>query len=328
MDLDRVERFWENNQDEIIGTIVSIVFIIVLLWIVQMVVRRLVGRALHTIVSRAESKRVRDAAAIKRRADTTAATVSWVLEIFLIFVGAAFILAELGVNVTALVAGLGIVGIGLGMGAQTLVKDVINGIFILIEDQYGVGDVVEIAGVSGVVTEINPRRTVLRDLSGNVHIIPNSAIVVATNMTADFSRINLDVGVAYEEDINHVIAVTNEVCEELARDKSEDIITVPSVLRVNDLGDSSVIVKVTGDVRIGTQWALMGELRRRLKVRFDEEGIEIPYPQRATVTKVREPEIKPVRKLQLQARADSEEGSNEGADKSSSSHSKEELEKP
>lgn len=297
MDLDRLERFWENNQDEIVGTILSIVLIITLLVIVQMIVRRIVGRALHTIVSRAESKRVRDAAAIKRRADTTASTVSWVLEIFLIFIGAAFILAELGINVTALVAGLGIVGIGLGMGAQTLVKDVINGLFILIEDQYGVGDVVEIAGVSGVVTEINPRRTVLRDLSGNVHVIPNSAIVVATNMTADFSRINLDVGVAYEEDINHVIAVTNEVCEELAKDNPDDIITVPTVLRVNDLGDNAVVLKVTGDVRIGTQWALMGELRRRLKVRYDEEGIEIPYPQQATISKERAPEIKPVRKL-------------------------------
>lgn len=298
MDLSRLETFWENNQDEIVSTILSIVLIIALLVIVQIVVRRLVSKALHTIVSRAESKRVRDAAAVKRRADTTASTVSWVLEIFLIFIGAAFILAELGINVTALVAGLGIVGIGLGMGAQTLVKDVINGLFILVEDQYGVGDVVEIAGVSGVVTEINPRRTVLRDLSGNVHIVPNSAIVVATNMTADFSRINLDVGVAYEEDINHVIEVTNEVCAELAKDKPEDILTVPSVLRVNDLGDSAVVVKIMGDVRIGTQWALMGELRRRLKVRYDEEGIEIPYPQQATTSKDRPPEIKPVRKMQ------------------------------
>lgn len=317
MDLSRLETFWENNQDEIIGTILSIVVIIAFLAIVQFVVRRLVSKALHTIVSRAESKRVRDAAAVKRRADTTASTVSWVLEIFLIFIGAAFILAELGINVTALVAGLGIVGIGLGMGAQTLVKDVINGLFILVEDQFGVGDVVEIAGVSGVVVEINPRRTVLRDLSGNVHTIPNSAIVVATNMTQDFSRINLDVGVAYEEDINHVIEVTNEVCAELAKEKPEDVLTVPAVLRVNDLGDSAVVVKIMGDVRIGTQWALMGELRRRLKVRFDEEGIEIPYPQQATTSKDRDPEIKPIRKMQplLKENAgDEDDGQEEGAD--------------
>ena len=299
MDLSRLTEFWENNQDQIVGTSISILVVLAFLFIIHLVVSRLLGRALRTIVARAESSKRRDAALVKRRADTTASTVSWVLQIFLMFLGAAIILAELGINVTALVAGLGIVGLGLGLGAQTLVKDVINGLFILVEDQFGVGDVVEIAGVSGVVVEINPRRTVLRDLSGNVHTIPNSAIVVSTNMTQDFSRINLDVGVAYEEDINHVIEVVNDVCAELAAAHAEDITAGPSVLRVNDLGDSSVVVKITGDVRIGTQWALMGELRRMLKVRFDEEGIEIPYPQRATVTKVREPEIKPVRKLKV-----------------------------
>jgi small conductance mechanosensitive channel len=187
--------------------------------------------------------------------------------------------------VTTLVAGFGIIGLGIGLGAQTLVKDVINGMFILVEDQYGVGDVVSIAGVTGVVEEINPRRTVLRDLDGNVHTVPNSAIGVATNMTQQFSRINLDVGVAYEENIDRVIEVINDVCTDLVADYSGDVITPPQVLRVNALADSGVVIKILGDVRIGTQWMLMGELRRRIKNRFDEEGIEIPYPHRTMVQK-------------------------------------------
>src|SRR5690606_21369450 len=128
--------------------------------------------------------------------------------------------------------------------------------------------------------DINPRRTVLRDLGGEVHFIPNSAIVVATNMTMGYSRINLDVRVSYDEDLDRVIPIVNEVCKELMNDCPDDIATPPYVLRVNDLGESAVILKVFGDVRIGEQWRLMGELRRRLKARFDREGIEIPYPHR------------------------------------------------
>lgn len=285
--VERAEEFLRNNASTIIETSISIVLVIVILIIAQLVLRRAIRRVLRTISERAESTRRRDAAAIRRRADTMAATVSWGIEIVLILLGASLILGQLGFNVTALAAGIGVVGIALGFGAQTLVKDVINGMFILLEDQFGVGDIVEIAGVAGVVEDINPRRTVLRDLDGNVHIIPNSAITVGTNMTQDYSRINLDVGVAYEEDIDRVIEVVNDVCRELAEAQAEDIVSPPEVLRVQALADSAVVLKILGDVRIGTQWALMGELRRRLKVRFDQEGIEIPYPQRAVTTKTR-----------------------------------------
>ncbi len=285
--VERAEEFLRDNASTIIETSISIVLVIVILIIAQLVLRRAIRRVLRTISERAESTRRRDAAAIRRRADTMAATVSWGIEIVLILLGASLILGQLGFNVTALAAGIGVVGIALGFGAQTLVKDVINGMFILLEDQFGVGDIVEIAGVAGVVEDINPRRTVLRDLDGNVHIIPNSAITVGTNMTQDYSRINLDVGVAYEEDIDRVIEVVNDVCRELAEAQAEDIVSPPEVLRVQALADSAVVLKILGDVRIGTQWALMGELRRRLKVRFDQEGIEIPYPQRAVTTKTR-----------------------------------------
>jgi small conductance mechanosensitive channel len=124
---------------------------------------------------------------------------------------------------------------------------------------------------------------VLRDLDGKLHTIPNSAITVASNMTRDFSRINLDVSVAYEEDLQRVIAIVNEECEKLAADFPDDMIIPPKVLRVDALGDSGVTVKITGDVKPSTQWNLMGELRLRVKNRFATEEIEIPYPHQTHV---------------------------------------------
>ncbi len=170
-------------------------------------------------------------------------------------------------------------------------KDVINGFFILAEDQYRIGDVVRIGDVSGggtvgVVEDISPRRTVLRDLDGTVHFIPNSAVVMASNMTMGFSRINMNVGVAYKEDLNRVIALINEVCDELMADFPGAMTTAPRVLRVDALGDSAVEIKILGDVRIGEQWNLMGELRLRLKNRFDKEGIEIPFPHRMVLQRL------------------------------------------
>jgi len=226
---------------------------------------------------------------VKQRAQTLERTIDWTMDALLLFLAAGLVLAELGFNITTMIAGFGIIGIGIGLGAQTLVKDVINGLFILVEDQYGVGDVVSIAGVTGVVEEINPRRTVLRDLDGNVHTVPNSAINVTTNLTQTFSRINLDVEVAYEESIDRVIEVINDVCQGLGSDYPGDVTKTPEVLRVDALADSGVVIKILGDVRIGTQWMLMGELRRRLKNRFDEEGIEIPYPHRTMVQKMPAP---------------------------------------
>jgi small conductance mechanosensitive channel len=181
------------------------------------------------------------------------------------------------------VAGVGVAGIAIGLGTQTLVKDVINGIFILVEGQYAVGDVVQVAGVSGEVIEITPRRTVLRDVNGHVHVVPNSAITVATNMTQGFSRINLDVTVAYEEDIDRVTAVLDQVCAGLAADRAADFISTPKVVRVDNLGNDGIDLKILGDVRVFKQWELMGELRRRIKNRFDAEGIEIPYHREVQV---------------------------------------------
>ena len=152
--------------------------------------------------------------------------------------------------------------------------------FILIEDQYGIGDVVKVGGIAGLVEEVNLRRTVLRDLDGVVHYVPNSEIGTASNFTKEYSRVNLNVSVGYGEDLERVIEVTNRICKKMFEEKEwrEKIIKVPQVLRVDALGESGIDIKILGDTRPSMQWDVMGELRKRIKTVFDQEGIEIPWP--------------------------------------------------
>jgi small conductance mechanosensitive channel len=199
----------------------------------------------------------------------------------LILVIAVFtVLSEIGIDITPLLAGAGVAGIAIGFGAQNLIKDLLSGLFILLEDQYNKGDVVEVAGREGTVEEINLRRTVLRDLDGVVYSIPNGEISTTSNYTRDWSRVKLDVPVGYGEDLDRVFEVLNQVGKDLAADKafSSKIKTPPQVLRVQRFSDSSVDVRMLGDVKPSEQWTVTGELRKRVKKAFDEQGIEIPRP--------------------------------------------------
>lgn len=190
------------------------------------------------------------------------------------------LLGEAGVNITAALAGLGVVGIAVGFGAQTIIRDLIAGFFILMENQYHVGDVVKVGDIAGMVEDINLRRTVLRDLDGVVHYVPNGEIKIASNFTQKYSRVNMNISVAYGEDLDRVIAVINRVGKELAEDPrwTEAILKPPQVLRVDSFGDSGIEIKILGDTLPLRQWEVMGELRLRLKKAFDQEGIEIPWP--------------------------------------------------
>ena len=179
-----------------------------------------------------------------------------------------------------MLAGLGVIGIAVGFGAQTLIKDYLSGLFIILEDPYDVGDVVRVGGIDGLVEEIGLRRTILRDLDGIVHSVPNSEIKTASNFTKGYSRVNLNISVAYGEDLDRVIKVINRVCKEMAEDPKwkADFVTTPQVLRVDNLGDSGIDIKILGDTKPIRQWDVMGELRLRLKRTFDAEEIEIPWP--------------------------------------------------
>jgi small-conductance mechanosensitive channel len=190
------------------------------------------------------------------------------------------VLSVLGVNIAPLIAAVGVAGLALGFAAQNIVRDYLHGFFIIMEDWYRVGEVAVVAGTGGLVEDINLRRTVLRDLNGTKHFIPNSKIELASNLTREWARINLNVSVAYKENLNHVFRVINQVCQEFKDDPAwgPDMLTTPHVERVDNLGDNGIEIKILGETKPIRQWALTGELRKRLKDRFDEEGIEIPWP--------------------------------------------------
>ena len=218
----------------------------------------------------------------EQREDTLIQVLDITLSVIVITISSLIIMSELGINIAPLLAGAGIAGVALGFGAQYLVKDVISGIFILLENQYGVGDVICTADKCGSVKKITLRITVLRDLDGVVHYIPNGEITVASNLTKSKSNVNLNVGVAYSSDLDKVEKVINEVGKEMAKDKDwkDKIVEPPKVLRVDNLGDSSIEFKITGETERLAQWGVTGELRKRLKKAFDKNGIEIPFPQR------------------------------------------------
>jgi moderate conductance mechanosensitive channel len=197
------------------------------------------------------------------------------------------ILNQLGIDIGPAVAGLGVVGIAVGFGAQTLVRDWLAGIFIVFENQYSQGDVVRIAGVDGVVEDFSLRRTTLRDLDGTVHNVPNGQITVASNLTRLWARVNLDVGVAYDTDIDRAAEIINRVGEGMLADEEGGprLLEAPAVVRINALADSAVTLKVLGRVRAAEQWAVAGELRKRLLSTFAREGIEIPFPHRVVVSR-------------------------------------------
>ena len=217
---------------------------------------------------------------VKKRSDTLSRVLVGTAQVFILFIAVFMILSELELDIAPILAGAGVAGIAIGFGAQSLVKDLVAGLFIIIENQYRVGDVVRIADVSGIVESINQRRTVLRDLDGIVHVVPNGEIRVASNFTKGWSRVNLNISVAYGENLDHVISVINRVGKELAEDPAWAplIIKAPQALRVDNLGESGVEIKILGDTKPIRQWDVMGELRLRLKNAFDKEGIEIPWP--------------------------------------------------
>jgi len=190
------------------------------------------------------------------------------------------ILGELGIDIGPALAGIGIAGIAIGFGAQSLVKDFLSGLFIVLENHFSVGDVVSIADVSGIVEEMNLRRTVIRDLDGIVHVVPNGEIRVANNLTREWSRVNMNVEVGYNEDLDRVISVINRVGNELAEDPQWEplIIKAPQVLRVDSFDDSGIAIKILGETKPIRQWDVMGEMRLRIKREFDRENIEIPWP--------------------------------------------------
>jgi moderate conductance mechanosensitive channel len=253
-----------------------VLLILVLAWLVSRLLRSLIKRIERMAddgdpdVTSELEKRAKTISRILRQAS---GVLVWSITIMLV-------LGEVGMDLKPILAGAGILGLAVGFGAQALVKDVITGFFILLENQLRVGDTVTAAGCTGVVETVNLRTTVLRDADGRTHIIPNSAITVVTNATRDWSRALLDIGVAYKEDTDRCLAVLKEVGTGLENDPafSRKLLGPFEYLGIQDLGNSSVVLRIMVKTQPQDGAIVLRELRRRVKKAFDEAGIEIPFP--------------------------------------------------
>ena len=217
-----------------------------------------------------------------RKRKTLVPLTATVMKYSALFAGGLIVLHQVGVNITPILAGVGILSLAVGFGAQTLVKDIINGLFILAEDSIAVGDVVTIRGTGGLVEAVNLRTIQLRDLQGSVHVIPNSQVEMITNMTKDYSYYLLDVSVAYREDTDEVIAALQEIDAEMRADPAfaADILAPIEILGVERFTDAAVVLRARLQTKPIKQWSVGREFNRRMKKLFDARGIEIPFPQR------------------------------------------------
>ncbi len=232
-----------------------------------------------SITMRGRGRRAREE--LRKRTQTLSHILTQLIAIIIVIIAIFMILSELEINIAAALAGLGIVGIAVGFGAQYLIRDLIAGFFVFLENQYNVGDVIKAANTAGIVEEMSLRRTVLRDLDGARHMIPNGEIRVLSNLTQDWSRVHLNISVAYKEDLDRVMALMRKTWEEMAEHPKWSHYMqakTPGILRVNEFGDSGIVIKLVGATKPIMQWDVMGEYRLRIKRVFDEEGIEIPWP--------------------------------------------------
>jgi len=257
---------------------IKVIFIIIGAYLLKVIAKRFIERVVKAAIA---SDRVITEDAELKRMTTLVHIFSYTFNTIIVMVAGMMVLDEFGLKTGSLLATAGIAGVAIGFGAQYLVRDVITGIFIIFENQYRLGDVIRIGTIAGSVEDISLRVTTLRDSNGTVHYIPHGEIKIVSNLTRLFSKINMNVGVAYEANLDHVAEVVNKIGEEMALDPAwkEAIIEAPKFLCVDSLNDSSVSIKIVGQTMPQDQWAVAGELRKRIKETFEIEGIEIPYPQ-------------------------------------------------
>jgi small conductance mechanosensitive channel len=256
---------------------VNILVIIVGAWAVKRfgmgIANRILNRTVRQSLYHTKSDR-------EKRINTLSSLVHAVINVGVYIIAVILIIGEINPTYTAaLFTGAGLIGVALGFGAKDLINDFINGIFIIVENQYRVGDVVELAGVSGIVEDITIRTTVLRDLDGNRHHIPNGSIGTTSNMTLGFSRVNMDITVGYDTDLDKLEKIINKQGDDMAasEDFKHKILKAPHFLRVDGFGDNGIVVKILAETTTGDQWELKGELFKRLKVALESNNIEIPY---------------------------------------------------
>ncbi len=261
----------DKGDLNILGKILSILAVLVVVKILSRILNVLINK---TVESRKNSKFTVD----ERKIRTISTVLKNVIRYILYFIGIMIILDILGVNTTSIIATAGIGGLAISFGAQSLVKDIITGFFILFEDQFSVGEYVKIGDFEGIVEEMGIRVTKIRDFTGELHIIPNGNISLVTNKSRGPMSSYVDIRIAYEEDVDRAIKAIQEVCDRI-RKTNDSILEGPSVLGITDLGDSGINIKITAKTKPMDQWALERQIRKEVKKVFDRENIQIAYPK-------------------------------------------------
>lgn len=269
------------------GVFVSVVVVVFL----TLVALRLLGMAVNGITRGILQRDREPARELAQKAKTLSNVVEATGRVVIFIIALLSILSLLGRDITPLLASAGIAGIAIGFGAQNLVKDWLGGFFILLENQYSVDDVIKVGEHTGTVERIDFRKTVLRNVQGAAIVIPNGEVRIVTNLTKEWSRVVMDVGVPYEEDIDRAIDVLQQVAEDVAADGelSKDILEPPEVLGVEAVDEQKVTIRLWVKTLPAKQWAVARAMRALVKKRFDEAGIGSPHPHQVTIARTHPP---------------------------------------
>lgn len=272
-----ISKFIKDNSGQlnILGKLgkITIIFIII------SIVNKLINKAIDKTIN---NKRKTDLLIDYKRANTLITVLKKIIKYILIFIGIIISLDMFNIKTTSILATAGIGGLAIGFGAQSLVKDVITGFFILLEDQYSVGDLVETEGFEGIVEDIGLRVTKLRAFSGELHIIPNGNIQIVTNKTRGSMRALVTVTISYEEDIDRAVKALEKVCEEI-KSSNQSIVEGPTVLGVTEFGEYGIVLSIVAKTQAMEQWAVERHIRKKAKEALQKENIKMPYPKRVII---------------------------------------------
>ncbi|RBP44055.1 mechanosensitive ion channel family protein [Garciella nitratireducens] len=283
--LNRVLGRLNIDPSEFLGEIFQKILLMIIVFILVRIAIKLGNRFINGFFQ----KKTTDKFSIEeRRAHTLSTILKSVYSYVIYFIGIITVIGSF-VDITSLLAVAGVGSLAVAFGAQSLVEDFVTGFFIFLDDQFSVGDYVTLKNFNGIVENMGLRTTEIRDFSGDLHIIPNREIITVTNHSRGNMQAKVDVGIAYEEDIQRAIEVLENLCKQMAKE-NDKIVEGPYVLGVQELGDSSVNIRITAQTKNMEQWGVERQLRQKIKETFDQEGIEIPYPKRVVYQENVEPD--------------------------------------
>jgi small-conductance mechanosensitive channel len=269
-------------MDGLTSYLISSVLIIAVAALGLIIVQLLSGRALRILHSKEDLREAR-----RQQMVTLVQILRWGAGVLIVGCALLMLLSTFGVDITPLLASVGVAGLALSLGAQTLIKDLVGGFLILAENQYAVGDFIQVGNVSGQVERLTLRATYVRDINGYLHVVPNGEVRIVANQTKEWSRALVDVGVAYEEDLDRALRVLTEAAETFAQDPllSPQLLEPPQVLGPLSLGDWAITVRVMVKTPPGKQWGVARELRKRILAACEREGITLPYPRQEVLVR-------------------------------------------